>query len=144
MKRGKDYIGVGVGAVIINDNNEILLLLRKKSPECGYWTIPGGTVEFGERVEEAIVREVQEELGVQCAIVDLLGVTNHIVASEGTHWVSPAYLVKIVSGQPQNIEPHSHAEMKWFPIDHLPENPTITTSVALNNLHKYFARKTLR
>lgn len=46
MKPGKDYIGVGCGAVILNKNNEILLQLRNKAPEKEYWSIPGGKVEM--------------------------------------------------------------------------------------------------
>ena len=46
MKPGKDYIGVGCGAVIVNENNEILLQLRNKAPEKEYWSIPSGKVEM--------------------------------------------------------------------------------------------------
>ena len=130
LKAGKDYIGVGVGAVILRDN-QILLFLRKKAPESGYWTIPGGKVEFGETVEEAIIREVKEEVGVEGRIVAPLGVTNHIVKEEQTHFVAPRFLLQII-GEPKNMEPNSHSEMAWFPIDKLPENVTMTTQKALS------------
>lgn len=129
LKRGKDYIGVGVGAVILRDN-KILLLLRNKAPESGCWTIPGGNVEFGETVEEAILRELQEEIGTEGRILAPLGVTNHILKEEGIHYVSPRFLVTII-GEPQNMEPHSHSDMKWFPVEDLPENVTMTTQKAL-------------
>lgn len=138
MKKGVDYIGVGVGAVIINEKNEILLLKRNKDPEQGCWTIPGGTVEFGETVEEAIIREVKEEIGVKIEIESLLGVTNHILKDEKTHWVSPAFLVKIVEGVPENKEPHAHESLGWFSTNSLPVNPTLTTIIALKN---YFNKK---
>lgn len=130
LKPGKDYIGVGVGAVILRDN-KILLLLRNKAPEAGCWTIPGGKVEFGETVEAAILREVQEEVGTEAKIIAPLGVTNHILKEEGTHYVSPRFLVSII-GEPTNMEPSSHSEMKWFSIDDLPENVTMTTQKALS------------
>lgn len=130
LKPGKDYIGVGVGAVILRDN-KILLLLRNKAPEAGCWTIPGGKVEFGETVEAAILREVQEEVGTEAKIIAPLGVTNHILKEEGTHYVSPRFLVSII-GEPKNMEPMSHSEMKWFSIDALPENVTMTTQKALS------------
>jgi len=141
MKRGKDYIGVGVGAVIVNDKDEILLLCRNKAPEIGSWTIPGGTVEFGEKVEDTILREIEEELGVNSEIITLLGVTNHILTEEKTHWVSPAFLIRITGGEPRNMEPHSHSDLNWFPINNLPSNVTMTTSVALKNYKKYLAHK---
>jgi 8-oxo-dGTP diphosphatase len=136
MKKGKDYIGVGVGAVITNARNEILLLLRKKSPELGYWTIPGGSVEFGENIEDAIIREVKEELGVDCQVVQLLRVTNHIVNAENTHWVSPAFLVKIIYGTPRNVEPDKSSNMQWFPLGSLPLNLTLTTILAVQSYNK--------
>ena len=130
LKPGKDYIGVGVGAVILRDG-KILLLLRKKAPEAGCWTIPGGKVEFGETVEEAILREVKEELGAEGRIIAPLGVTNHILKEEKTHFVAPRFLVEIVD-EPKNMEPLSHEEMKWFPIEQLPVNVTVTTQMALS------------
>lgn len=127
---GKDYIGVGVGAVILR-GGKILLLLRKKAPEAGCWTIPGGKVEFGETLEEAILREVKEEINAEGKIVAHLGVTNHILKEEGIHFVAPRFLVELL-GEPQNMEPQKHEAMEWFSIDHLPDNVTITTQKALS------------
>lgn len=132
MKQGKDYIGVGVGAVIIN-NNKILLLLRKKAPEAGFWSIPGGKVEMFDTIEDTIIREVKEEINVEVEIVRLLGVTNHIIPRENSHWVSPNFLVTIKSGEIRNLEPEKHEELRWFDIDSLPENITITTRKAVKD-----------
>ena len=137
IKRGRDFIGVGVGAVIIDQNNQILLLMRRKAPEIEHWTIPGGTVEFGETVENAILRELEEEIGVPCTIERLLGVTNHILPAEQKHWVSPAFLCHIVSGVPENREPDAHSQMQWFPLDELPSKITLTTAKALDFYRNY-------
>ncbi|MCY6960012.1 NUDIX domain-containing protein [Clostridium brassicae] len=134
MKKGQDYIGVGVGAVIINENKEILLLLREKSPELGCWSIPGGKVEMFETVEDAIKREVKEELDVEVEIIKLITVTNHIIWQEKAHWVAPTFLTKVVSGQVKNVEPEKHKEVRWFSIDELPNNITITTKNAIKYL----------
>lgn len=135
MKRGKNFIGVGVGAVIMNQQNEVLLLLRKKSPEADFWSIPGGTVEMFETIEDTIIREIKEELGVNIEIIKLLGITNHILENEKTHWVSPAFLVQIIENQiPYNVEPDKHHDLKWFSINDLPHNITLTTSKALQYL----------
>lgn len=137
MKQGKDYIGVGCGAVIINENNELLLQQRNKEPEKGYWSIPGGKVEMFEKMEDAVVREVLEETGCMIEIIDLLGICNHIVEDEKVHWMSPSFLCKIKSGVPKIMEPTKHTDMKWFKIDELPEKITITTKVAMENYKKY-------
>ena len=130
LKAGKDFIGVGVGAVILRDD-KILLLLRSRPPEAGSWNIPGGKVEFGETIEAALIREVKEEIGVDSEVIALLGATNHILPEEKIHWLSPPFLVKI-HGEPINNEPDKHTEMKWFDVDNLPENLTMTTSKALD------------
>lgn len=134
MIQGKDYIGVGVGSVIKNSSGEILLLLRNKEPEKGCWSIPGGKVEMFETLEEAIKREVKEEVNVDIEIIKLITVTNHIISEEQTHWVAPTFLAKIIDGQVKNVEPQKHLDLKWFNINSLPENITITTKNAINNL----------
>jgi 8-oxo-dGTP diphosphatase len=128
-KAGKDFIGVGVGGVILRDN-KILLLLRTRPPEVGSWSIPGGKVDFGETIEAALVREIKEELNVDSEVITLLAVTNHILPDEQVHWVSPPFLVKII-GEPTNLEPEKHKDMQWFAVDDLPENLTMTTKEAL-------------
>ncbi len=137
MIQGKDYIGVGCGAFIVNENNELLLQLRNKSPEKEFWCIPGGRLERFEKFEDAVKREVMEETGVEVEVIDLLGICDHIIPNENAHWVSPSYLCKITKGEPQIKEPTKHLDLKWFEIDNLPEKLTITTKDAVKNYKKY-------
>lgn len=137
MVQGKDYIGVGCGAFILNEKNELLLQLRNKAPEKEYWCIPGGKLEMFETFEEAVKREVKEETGADIAVIDCLGICDHIIKEEEKHWVSPSYLCKIVKGQPQIMEPTKHLDMKWFSLEKLPEKITITTRDAIKNYKKY-------
>ena len=129
MEPGK-YPKVGVGGVILQDSN-VLLLLRKRPPETGFWSLPGGRVEFMERVEDALVRELKEELGVDVEIDSLICVTDHIIQADNAHWVSPAYLVRSISGVPQNLEPDKTAAIEWFPLSHLPDNLGLAAKAAL-------------
>lgn len=66
-----DYIGVGVAAIILNKKNEILFQLRgeKAKNERGLWKLPGGTVEYGEKAEDALKRELKEELDIEVDII---------------------------------------------------------------------------
>lgn len=137
MVIGKDYIGVGCGAFIINEKNELLLQQRKKSPEAGFWSIPGGRLEMFETFENAVKREVKEETGVDIEVLVELGICDHIIKTEQKHWVSPSFLCKITEGTPRIIEPDKHADMGWFKLDKLPENLTITTKNAIENYKKY-------
>jgi 8-oxo-dGTP diphosphatase len=125
MKRGIDYIGVGVGAAIINPEGKLFLTLRGKEAknERGKWEIPGGSVEFGETLEDALKREIMEEHGVEIAIVELLDVCSHIINDEHQHWVSPTYICTIVSGTPVIKEPHKCDEIGWFTLDEANQLP---------------------
>ncbi len=130
MRQGIDYIGIGCGALIINENNETLLLKRtdKSRNQAGFWSKPGGGVEFGEKVEDAVRREVKEELGIDIELTKFLGFTNQIIKDESQHWIAFNYLAKIIKGQPQNLEPEKHEEIKWFKFSDLPEKITQTTT----------------
>jgi 8-oxo-dGTP diphosphatase len=116
--RGIDYIGVGVGACIINNEEKILLCKRgaKAKNERGLWEIPGGAVELNETLEEALKREIKEEIGVDIEIIRLLHVVSHIIKKEHQHWVSPTYICKIISGFPVIKEPEKCDEIGWFSI----------------------------
>jgi len=133
---GRDFPGVGVGGVVVKDA-KVLLFLRKKPPESGFWTIPGGAIEFGETVKEALFRELREEVGVDTCIRAYLGVTDHILPDERVHWVSLRFLVDIVADEPKNASPESHSEMRWFPISDVPDNITLTTRKALEAYAKW-------
>ena len=71
------------------------MFLRNVNPEKGFWSLPGGSVEFGKSVEDAVVREFYEELGVQVDVIALLSVATHIINDIDSHWISPEFLVKI-------------------------------------------------
>lgn len=122
---------VGVGALIQNDRGEVLLTLRKRAPEAGCWSITGGKVEFMETLHETAIREAREESGLDVEIVRLLCVTDHLVKAEQQHWVSPAYLARIVGGTLGNPEPEKTGEVTFFPLNRLPDNLTMTARNAI-------------
>jgi 8-oxo-dGTP diphosphatase len=107
--------GVGCGAAILRDGR-ILLVSRRKIPEAGHWNLPGGKVDFLERVETAVIREVKEEIGVEILLEPLLCVTQ-MIGIDDQHWVSPIYAARIVVGEPINCEPDKIAAIGWFPLD---------------------------
>jgi mutator protein MutT len=123
MKKGVDYIGVGAGAVIVNGEGR--LFLAKRGRECRNerqkWEFPGGSVEFGERLEDALVREIEEEYGFLIEVESLLDVVNHIIHDEKQHWVSPTFLCRYKSGIPRIMEPHKCDEIGWFRLEQVPE-----------------------
>jgi 8-oxo-dGTP diphosphatase len=75
---------VGVGAVVLRRDAtdayyEVLLIKRANPPSQGEWSLPGGAVEVGERLEEAVVREVLEETGLDVDVVAQVEVLDHII-----------------------------------------------------------------
>ena len=122
--------------MLLNESDQILLQLRNKVPEVDHWSIPGGKVEYLEQLEDACVRELKEELGIDVEVIDLLCVTNHIVPEEDVHWVSPAFLVRSCAGQVRNLDPNTTKCVEWFSLCELPEKLTVTTQHAMCALRR--------
>jgi mutator protein MutT len=92
---------VGVGGVVVHDGR-VLLIRRGKQPLYGRWVVPGGTVELGEPLEQALVREMREETGLEVEPVELLTVFDRI-ERDGTrvlyHYVIADYLCRLLRGE---------------------------------------------
>ncbi len=133
-RRGIDYIGVGVGAVILNQRNEVFLARRgeKARNERGLWECPGGSVEFGETLAAALRREMREEYGIEIEVCELLDVVDHILPDEGQHWVSPSFVCRITAGEPSILEPEKCSQIGWFALDALPSETTLASKNSLN------------
>ncbi len=133
MQRGIDYIGVGVGAIIVSREGKLFLAQRgpQAKNERGRWEFPGGSVEFGERLTDALKREMREEYGVEIEIRDLLNVADHILPDEGQHWVSPSYVCVLKSGEPQIKEPGKCTAIGWFEPEAMPPDLTVVTRLDL-------------
>ena len=123
---------VGVGVLLTDNQGRVLLTLRKLPPEAGCWSIGGGKVDFLETLEQCAIREAREEVGVEISLGALLCVTNHCLPDENQHWVSPAYLGQVLSGEATNREPGKTREVRWFSLDELPANLTMTGRNAIN------------
>jgi 8-oxo-dGTP diphosphatase len=100
---------VGVGGVII-DQGRALLIRRGSEPLLGEWSIPGGSLELGETLEEGVARELLEETGLTVRVIELIEVFDRIYvestagAGEGKkgprfHYVIVDYLCERVAGE---------------------------------------------
>jgi 8-oxo-dGTP diphosphatase len=92
---------VGAAAVVIHEGC-VLLIRRGQAPDAGEWSIPGGGVELGEAVEEALRREVREETGLEIAVGDFLEIFERIErdidGSVRFHFVLLDYAATVVGG----------------------------------------------
>ncbi|MCR4329241.1 MAG: NUDIX domain-containing protein [Candidatus Roizmanbacteria bacterium] len=132
MKPGIDYIGISVGAMIFNDENELFLTKRGEhvTNERGCWEIPGGKVEFGETLQQAIKREIQEEYGVAIELIQQFPAANHLIPNEKQHWVPTTFLAQFKNSQkPKILEPDKCDGIGWFPLNKLPTPLSIITKI---------------
>jgi len=143
MKKGIDFIGVGVGALIFNTEGKVFLARRgpKARNESGKWDFPGGSVEFGERIEDAVRREIREEFDMDIRVIELLDVCNHIIKDEGQHWVSPSFIARHVGSEPRIVETGKNSEIGWFSLDDIPTPLTLTSQHNYENYKKRFGLK---
>ena len=113
---------VGVSVVIFVDKS-VLLVRRKQEPAKGQWSLPGGAVELGEGILEALARELQEELSVKIAVGGLVGVFDKIFHDRKNqvqyHYVVVDYWGWLVEGHPTPASDVSEALL--VPLDELAE-----------------------
>ncbi|MFZ0687670.1 MAG: NUDIX hydrolase [Terriglobales bacterium] len=116
---------VGVGAVIVhrqNDNDRVLLIRRGTPPLLGEWSLPGGVLECGESLRDAVVREACEETGLTVEPGEMLGVYERVIRGEAGrvryHFVLIDFLCRPLSGELQAGS--DAAGVGWFTRDELP------------------------
>ncbi len=110
----------GVAAIIVK-KGKVLLTMRGNEPSKGKWGIPGGVVELGETMEEAVVREVREETGVDCRPVKRLTVFDSIRKDPDgrVHWhyILHEFLCEYIGGE--LLAGDDAGEAKWVPLNDL-------------------------
>ncbi len=85
-------------------DGRVVLIRRGKPPLEGRWSVPGGTVELGETLEQALVREMKEETGLQVEPEGLLAVFDRVARDRGRlqyHYVIIDYLCRVTGGSPR-------------------------------------------
>jgi mutator protein MutT len=120
---------VGVGALIKKDDS-VLLLKREHEPGKGKWSLPGGLVNLGEKIRNAIKREVEEEVGLRVDVVSIVDVFDSIEYDGKRrirfHYVIVGFTVKPVGGEVRGSEEAS--QVKWFRADELKDLEMTSTT----------------
>jgi ADP-ribose pyrophosphatase YjhB (NUDIX family) len=138
---------VGIGGVVI-DEGRALLVRRGSEPLLGEWSIPGGTLELGETLEEGVARELLEETGLEVRIVELIEVFDRIYVESTAqskkgprfHYVIVDYLCQRMGGEPlagSDVTDVVFAREEELGKYHL-------TETAMRILHKAFAMERAR
>lgn len=122
---------VGVGAVIVDDDR-VLLVRRAMEPSRGRWSIPGGVVELGEGLEEALRREVREETGLSVEVVERCAVLDRIYRDEWGR-VRYHYVLVDFTCRPTGGELRAGGdigEARWVPLSDLDRYQPMTKGTA--------------
>lgn len=109
---------ITVDGVLFKDD-KILLVQRKYPPFQGMWALPGGFVEYGETTENAIVREIKEETGLETIIQSLLGVYSDPNRDPRGHTISVVYILEKKKGVVTSGD--DAAKARFHQINMLPE-----------------------
>lgn len=134
-------MGIGVGIIVLNKNNEILLLLRNKDKILadsdmrleGTYTLPSGKVKFGETFEEAGKRKLKEEAGLDVKLEDLevISLSNDI--NEYAHYATIGLIANTYFGKFKLKESKEFIDYGWYKLDNLPNNLCIPSKTIINN-----------
>jgi len=122
---------VGVGAVIV-DCGRLVLVRRGAEPALGKWSFPGGAVELGEAVRDAVVRETKEECGLDVELVEEAPMDAYdILTSDESGRLRYHYVLLQFLAQPKGgvLKPTSDAtDARWVPLEEV-ETYDLTASV---------------
>lgn len=126
FRRGIDHIGISVSFIVHDGNGNVLLQKRGQQArdEKGRWDVGGGAIEFGESIDEALKRELKEELCCEALDIEFLTAYDaHRKLEDGTqtHWIALHHTVLIDPKQVKIGEPHKIDEIGWFNSKNLPE-----------------------
>lgn len=120
-------------ALILRKDGHILLIRRFNTGDGdGLYALAGGGIDGNEPATQAIVREAHEELGITLKKEHLKVV--HVLHSKTNYEEAVGFFIEATAwqGEPQNMEPHKHDDVRWFASDKLPHN----TFPALKNILK--------
>ena len=122
---------VGVGAIIL-ENENVLIVSRGQPPQIGAWSIPGGGVHLGEDLEQACMREVKEETGLDVEILSEGRVLNRVTRDEWGrvqfHYVLIDFVCQPIGGVLEAASDISEA--KWVPLSEISRLRPMTSGTA--------------
>ncbi|MFP7285747.1 NUDIX hydrolase [Shouchella clausii] len=105
---------IDVASALINDENGNILLVKNIKGDSFYWGPPGGAVEKGETLEQAVIREVREETGFNIEVMGLNSIREVFFTEKEHHALIVTFFAKIIDGQINIIDPDNEIlEVKW-------------------------------
>ena len=119
-RSGRPQLAVGA---VVQSSDQLLLVRRGTEPDVGRWTLPGGRVEHGELLAEAVIRELREETGVVGVCSNLLGIAELLPGSRPAdqtavlrHFVVANFVVTLLDPDQLPSAGSDAAEVAWVPV----------------------------
>lgn len=131
--------GVGLGVIIFNDYDEILLILRNEDPNKalsdmrleGTWTLPAGKVKKNETIIDAAKRKVKEETNLLVDNLEIVSIADDI--NEYAHFVTIGLVARMCDGNIDLGNTEEHINYKYFDLNNLPDNLCDPSLKIINN-----------
>ncbi|WP_336885030.1 NUDIX hydrolase [Methylomicrobium sp. RS1] len=115
---------IGVGGLLFNRQNQVLLIKRNKPPRQGLWSVPGGKLEAGEGLTECCRREIREETGLDVNVLSLIAVVERRI--ENFHYVIVDFLVEL-RNENENLPLAASdvSEARWIGLENIDDYPLV-------------------
>ena len=131
--------GVGIGVMLLNEKNEVLLLLRNEDPAKaqsdmhleGTWTLPAGKVKYGETLLEAAKRKVKEETNLNCDKLEIISIADD--KNGDAHFVTIGFLANEFTGKIFLGDTEEQVAFGFFSLESLPTNLCDPSKIILEN-----------
>jgi ADP-ribose pyrophosphatase YjhB (NUDIX family) len=116
---------IGVGGILFNKHQQVLLIRRDQPPAKGLWSVPGGRLEPGESLVDCCQREFYEETNIEITVQHIVALVDRKL--EGYHYVIVDFLV--IMNDEENIDLKAQtdvSEASWFTLPELADMPIVT------------------
>ncbi len=124
-------------SIVITQNENVLLMKRAYDPKAGFYSIPGGLVELGERIEDSAIREAEEETGLKVKLERLIDVIDNITQDEKGvrfHYILIGFLATPIGNEDTYILSTESLDTRWVHFNEI-------TSYPLTNTATHFFKK---
>lgn len=132
MRKDRGKIWLGVSGVTVNELGQWLVVKKAYSGLKGRWSLPAGFVNAGETVDEAVIREIKEETGIDCKVSGLIGFRTGVIRDDISDNMAIFYCHMLDERQQVSIQEKEILEAKWLYPQELAQDET--TSVMLKEM----------
>jgi ADP-ribose pyrophosphatase YjhB (NUDIX family) len=128
MPKAERFKCIAAAYLLLFDGDNVLLLRRYNTGyQDGMYSVPAGHLDGGESLRAAMIREAQEEIGISLAVEDVhfAHVMHRGVAGDSAmdqERIDFFFTARKYEGTPKIMEPHKCNELRWYPLDALPDN----------------------